>query len=161
MKRAPKIIFILVGALAAPVIAFVLFAFRSTPIERAKHVAHVDWLPAEASDVTYAKREGFGWFTCYECKFPREAFEQFARKEGWQLIPKSDISTGLRSVLDLPATKDKTEPNGVISVDLNQVQDMSAVKKALSYEDRHQNGGGVTVIYDLDAGRLFVHESHR
>ena len=160
MKGAAKIILILVAIVAVDFIAFVLLAFRTTPMESAKHLAHVDWLPAEASDVTYAKREGFGWFTCYECSLPREAFDQFARKEGWQMTPKSDVSTGLRGVLDLPATKHKAEPNGVVTVDLNNAQSMPVVKKALFYEDRHQNGGGVTVIYDLDAGRLFVHESH-
>jgi len=144
MKRAAKIILILGGMLAAAFIAFVLFAFRSTPIESGKHLARVDWLPVEASDVTYAKREGFGWFTCYECNLPRETFDRLAQKEEWKLEPKNDVSTGLRLVLELsPPTE------------------IHSVARALFYEKRQPNGGGVTVIYDLDAARLFVHESHR
>jgi len=144
MKRAAKIILILVAILAVAFIAFVLFAFRSTPIESGKHLARVDWLPAEASDVTYAKREGFGWFTCYECNLPRVVFDRLAQKEEWKLEPKNDVSSGLRLVLKLsPPTE------------------IDSVARALFYEKRQPNGGGVTVIYDLDAARLFVYESHR
>jgi hypothetical protein len=144
MKRAAKIILTLGGVLAAAFFAFVLFAFRSTPIESAKHLARVDWLPAEASDVTYAKREGLGWFTCYECSLPRVALDRLAQKEEWKLEPKNDVSSGLRLVLKLsPPTE------------------IDSVARALFFEKRQPNGGGVTVIYDLDAARLFVHESHR
>jgi len=144
MRRAAKIILILGAVLAAAFVAFVLFAFRSTPMESAKHLAHVDWLPSAASDVTYAKREGFGWFTCYECSLPREAFDRLAQKEKWKLEPKNDVSTGLRLVLELSSPKE-----------------IHSVARSLFYEQRQPNGGGVTVIYDLDASRLFVHESHR
>lgn len=144
MKRVAKIILILGAITVVAFIAFVLFAFRSTPIERAKHLARVDWLPAEANDVTYAKRKGFGWFTCYECNLPRDAFDRMVAKEEWKPEPKNDVSTGLRLVLELsPATE------------------IHSVARALFYEKRQPNNGGVTVIYDLDAARLFVHESHR
>jgi len=138
-----SLILFAVVAMAA-LVAFVLFAFRSTPIESAKHLARVDWLPADASDVTYAKRKGFGWFTCYECSLPRVALDRLAQKEEWKLEPKNDVSSGLRLVLKLsPPTE------------------IDSVARALFYEKRQPNGGGVTVIYDLDAARLFVHESHR
>ncbi len=123
-------------------------------------MAHVDWLPAEATDVTYAKREGFGWVTCYECRLPKEAFERFARKQGWTLTPKSDVTTGLRLFLfPSPPTKN-VERNGVVVVD-SEPKASDSVSKALFYEKRHPNGGGITVIYDLEKERLFVCESHR
>jgi hypothetical protein len=144
MRRAAKIFLILGAVLAAVLLAFVLFAFRATPMESAKHLTHVDWLPPEASDVTYARSEGLGWFTCYECSLPRDAFDRLAQKEEWKLGPKNDVSSGLRLVLKLsPPTE------------------IHSVARALFYEKRQPNGGGVTVIYDLDASRLFVHESHR
>jgi hypothetical protein len=149
MKRAAKIIIIRVAVLAAAFVGLVLFVLRATPMESAKHLAHVDWLPIEASDVTYARRGGFGWFTCYECSLPKEALDRMAQKEGWKMEPKSDVHTGLRVILGLPALKD-TEYGGIDSV-----------AKAMFHEKRQSNGGGVTVIYDLDAGRLFVHETHR
>jgi len=149
MRRAPKIILALGIAVALAVVGLVLFAFSSNRQASGKHLARVDWLPSEASDVTYVKREGFGWFTCYECSLPREVFDRLAQKRDWKPEPKNDVSTGLRHVLGLPALK-KTDYG---EIDL--------VAKALFYEKRQPNGGGITVIYDLDASRLFVHESHR
>jgi hypothetical protein len=144
MRRAAKIIFILGAVLVAAFVAFVLFSFRATPVESAKHLAHVDWLPSEASDVTYAKSEGLGWFTCYECSLSREAFDRLSQNEEWKPEPKNGVSTGLRLVLELTSPKE-----------------IHTVARSLFYERRQPNGGGVTVIYDLDASRLFVYESHR
>lgn len=79
IKRWVKIILALGAGAALAVVAFLLFALRGSEIERGTHLAHVDWLPVEATDVTYAKREGFGWITCYECSLPKEAFERFAQ----------------------------------------------------------------------------------
>jgi hypothetical protein len=118
MKHVANIILISGAITVVAFIAFILFAFRSAPMESAKHLARVDWLPSEASDVTYAKRKGFGWFTCYECSMPREAFDRLARKEGWQTIEKIDVRTEWRSVLDLSTTRPKREPDGVVALDL-------------------------------------------
>ncbi len=149
MRRVTKIILTLGIAVAVAVAALVLFAFSSGREDKGKHLTRVDWLPAEASDVTFVKSEGFGWFTCYECGLPKEAFERLAQKKKWRPEPKTDVSTGLRHVLGLPALK-KTEYG-----------DTDSVANALFYENRQPNGGGITVIYDLDGNRLFVHESHR
>ncbi len=118
-------------------------------IKREMHLARVDWLPVEASDISYAQKDGMGWLQSYECSLPRETLDKLAQTEGWKLEAKENISTGLRSTLGLPALR---EIDGM-KVDL--------VPKALFYEDRKPNGGGVTVIYDLELGRLFVSKSHR
>ena len=149
MRRTAKIVLGLGIAGSLAVLGFVFLAFSSGREESAKHLARVDWLPTEASDVTYLKRKGFGWFTCYECSLPRAELERLAEKEGWSLEPKSDVSTGLRRDLGLPALK-KTE-----------FGEFDSVAKALFYEKRHPNNGGVTVIYDLETSRLFVAKSHR
>ncbi|HTQ30862.1 MAG TPA: hypothetical protein VMI53_06595 [Opitutaceae bacterium] len=160
MRRAAKIVFLLGAVGMVAFVAFVLFAFRSGPEERAQHLAHVAWLPAEASDVTYVKRDGFGWVICYDCKLPKEALDRLAQKEGWKLVPKNDVTTGLRNILCPSPPKKKTDPHDVVTVDLGHEPNPPAVRKALFYENRHPNGGGVTVIYDLDTSRLFVHKSH-
>jgi len=149
MRRVTKIIFALGIAIAIVVVALVTFAFSSSREDSGKHLARVDWLPMEASDVTYVKRDGFGWFNCYECGLPKEAFDRLAQKKEWKPELKKDVSMGLRHVLGLPALK-KTEYG-----------DTDLVANALFYEKRRPNGGGITVIFDLDTNRLFVHESHR
>ncbi len=126
-----------------------LLALRGGPETSGRHLARVDWLPPEATDVTFVKREGFGWLHCYECAIAKAAFERLAGANGWALEPKVDVSTGFRGVLGLPKLK-PTEGGG-----------SNVVARALVCERRQPNGGGVTVIYDLDAGRLFVFESQR
>lgn len=138
------------GVAACLLIAgFLFYEIVHTPeIKTEKHLANVDWLPAEASDITYAQRNGLGWFQSYECTISREAVDKLAQKEGWKLEAMDNVSASLRSVLGLPALREFVGTK------------MDFVPKALFYEDRKPNGGGVTVIYDLELGRLFVHKSH-
>ncbi len=105
MRRTAKVFIGLGLAGVLAVVAFVFLAFSPAREESAKHLARVDWLPIEARDVTYAKSDGFGWFTCYECSLPKEALDRMAQNEGWKLEPKIDVHTGLRMILGLPAEK--------------------------------------------------------
>jgi hypothetical protein len=162
MKRWVKIMLALGAGTALAVVAFLLFALRGGEIERGTHLAHVSWLPVEATDVTYAKREGFGWITCYECRLPKEAFDRFAQKQGWTLEPKSDVTTGFRLFLFPSPPGKNAERDGLITVDLShEPRANDLVSRALFYEKRFPNSGGTTVIYDLEKERLFVNESHR
>jgi hypothetical protein len=150
MRRIAKAILIVGVTAAVGLVAVLTFAFGWSREDSGKHLPHVERLPAEASDVTYAKREGFGWFTCYECSLPKAALERLAPEKGWKLEPKSQVSMGgLRTPRGLPALKK------------GEYRELDFVEKALFYEKRQPNGGGITVIYDLDTGRLFVNESHR
>lgn len=102
-----------------------------------------EWLPGGRAS-PFARSE-----TCCECSLPAEVLARIARKEGWTLEPKSDVAVSLRAVLGLPALK---------KMDFG---DIDLVAEALVYQNRKPNGGGVTVVYDTEASRLFVHESHR
>ncbi len=119
------------------------------PETSGKHLARVDWLPPEATDVTFVKTDGFGWINCYECTIPRPPLERLAAAKGWVLESRTGVSNGFRAMLGLP--KLKSTEHGASDL----------VSRALVYQQRQSNGGGITVIYDLDAGRLFVFESHR
>ena len=114
------------------------------------HVSHVDWLPASASDITYARRKGFGWFLIYECNLPESDFRSLAQKEGWSIQEGTNVSvSGSRNVLKLP---DLTNSFGTPAY---------SIDRALLFERRQINGGGTTVVYDLERGRLFFSQSHR
>ncbi len=150
MRRIVKRLMILSAAVCLLIVGLFLYVIGRTPeIKNEKHLAHVDWLPTEASDITYAQSDDFGWFQCYECTISRDAVAKLAQREGWKLEVKENVFASLRSSLGLPALR---EVDG---------KKMDLVPKALFYEDRKPNNGGVTVIYDLELGRLFVHRSHR
>ena len=48
-----------------------------------EHLESVDWLPASATDVSFQKRDGFGWIKNYDCLIPEEDFHMLAAREGW------------------------------------------------------------------------------
>jgi hypothetical protein len=98
------------------------FAFQTGEPTTGKHVESVDWLPPSATDISYYKRDGFGWIKNYECYIPEDDFLSLAAKKRWKIQEK---------------------------------------EKVLFYEKRHSNGGGVTVYYNKDSGRLSVQSNHR
>jgi hypothetical protein len=61
------------------------FAFHTGELVTGKHVESVDWLPPSATDITYSKRDGFGWIKNYECYIPKDDFLSLAGKNGWKL----------------------------------------------------------------------------
>jgi hypothetical protein len=60
-------------------------AFQTGEPLTGKHVDSVDWLPPSATDISYYKRDGFGWIKNYECYIPEDDFFSLATKEEWQL----------------------------------------------------------------------------
>ena len=132
-------------------IAFLVIAMNSSSgIESESHVARVDWLPPTASDITYARRTGFGRLLTYECSVPEPDFHVLAQKKGWPVQEATNVSvSGLRLTLKLP---DLTNAAG---------ESAYAIERAFLFERRQPNGGGTTVIYDRQRNRLFYSESQR
>jgi hypothetical protein len=60
-------------------------AFHTGEPITGKHVDSVDWLPSSATDISYYKRDGFGWIKDYECSISEHDFLSLAEKEGWKL----------------------------------------------------------------------------
>jgi hypothetical protein len=115
--------------------------------ESGQNVAQVDWLPKEATDITYVRRGDLFWLCVYECTMPRAAFERFAKENSWAIKESRNVHVGpFRSILKLPPIR-QNSPQEELS------------PEALYYEERQQNGGGITVVYDLETQRLFVAES--
>ncbi len=115
--------------------------------ESGQNVAQVDWLPKDATDVTYVRRGDLFWLCVYECSMPRAAFERFAKDNDWDVREERNVNVGpVRSMLKLPPIRQNLPLEEIYPI-------------ALHYERRQQNGGGITVVYDLEAQRLFVWES--
>jgi hypothetical protein len=151
MHTLIKFTLVAVGMLFIGVMASLLLTVSSSSqIESMSHVSHVDWLPASASDITYARRKGFGWFFIYECTVPESDFRSLAQKEGWEIQEGTNVPVGrVRTILMLP---DLTNVFG---------DPASSIDRALLFERRKPNGGGTTVVYDLERGRLFFSQSYR
>ena len=62
-----------------------IFAFHTGEPIIEKNLDSVDWLPSSATDISYYKRNGFGWIKNYECFIPEDGFLKLAEKEGWKL----------------------------------------------------------------------------
>ena len=76
-----------------PVVFMVLFwcAFRTQEITSGEHLDAVDWLPPSATDISFTKRDGFGWMKVYTCSISEDDFFQLAAAEGWDLQQDGNV----------------------------------------------------------------------
>ncbi|MGZ0708953.1 hypothetical protein ACWPKO_11520 [Coraliomargarita sp. W4R53] len=152
MKKGTKDFFKLIAVFSGlAVLAFgllVAVTWRSAPkIE--KHVSSVEWLPREASDISYVETEGFGWYRFTEFTISETELRNFAEENEWNLVEKENVLMGARSLLNEPPLR---ELHG---------DPADYIPTALVYEDRQSNGGGTTLTYDLESSRAYLHTSHR
>ena len=79
--------------ISIPVVFMVLFwaAFRTQEITSGEHLDAVDWLPPSATDISFTKRDGFGWIKNYTCFISEDDFFQLAAEEGWDLQQNGNI----------------------------------------------------------------------
>jgi hypothetical protein len=68
-----------------------MLAFQTGEPKTGKHLDSVDWLPSSATDISFYKRDGFGWIKNYECSIPEDDFFIFAEKKGWKLQEEGDV----------------------------------------------------------------------
>lgn len=131
-------------------LALLIFLARPNAPVIEENVESVDWLPPEASDISYYSREGFGWFRFAEGTMTEEDFRAFAVSNDWDLEEKENVSVHMRSVLGRPPPREVRE--GI---------EMDRVRDALVYENRRPNGGGITLVFDRETDRFYFSESHR
>jgi hypothetical protein len=60
-------------------------AFSTGEVTTGEHVDSVDWLPASATDITFYRRDGFGWIRNYDCLISEEDFLILAGKWNWPM----------------------------------------------------------------------------
>jgi hypothetical protein len=114
--------------------------FLSTGQEFKEGVDAVDWLPKEASDITYFEREGLGWVKHAEFTMAREDFDEWVQTKEWKLVSEENV------------TARRPSKEGHKSI---------LIKKALVYDNRQPNGGGLTLIYNIENKRAYFESSHR
>lgn len=121
-------------------IGLFVFSFSYNPETILLNQDQVNWLPKEASHISFYKRKGFGWIKAYNCKIPKKHFYSFAKKNNWQMA-----NSKKQIVITQPKILDK----------------MQIIQSAMVFYDIKKNNGGTRVVYDLDNELLYVTISHR
>jgi hypothetical protein len=133
-------------------------------VEEAQHVPRVDWLPRGATDVSYYR--AYSW-TAYEFDIDEAGFLRWAKDEGWPVkrvdkpftVPRHSFEAARRMYPrdddDMPAKEYQA------AYDAARTASEKVITRGYGYERRQSNGGGVTVGYDLDAGRAYYQSSPR
>jgi len=132
---------IIEGLVYGLIILYAVYHLFLSPGQEFKEGAKaVEWLPETASDITYFEREGFGWVKTAEFTMAKEDLEKWAEEKKWPLISEDNIHAR------------RPSEDGHKSI---------LVKKALVYDNRQPNGGGLTLIYDIENQRGYFDLSHR
>ena len=155
MKKGTKDFFKLLGIFAfIGLFAFFIFV-KVTLAPKPKYGSGDDppeWLPSSASDINYMERKGFGAARIAVFSIDQDAFEAFAKENGWPLEEQADVSVFFE------AYTQETPPD-IDSLSLDEYNDRFSVDDALFYEKRGDNGGGVTIVYDIENHRGYYHYS--
>ena len=93
--KRPKIgkLLLLIVIIAVPTVFLILFwsAFRTHEMTSGEHLDSVDWLPPGATDISFTKRDGFGWVKNYTCTIPEDDVYLLASQNNWDLEMEGNI----------------------------------------------------------------------
>jgi hypothetical protein len=151
MKTGKFIKWIIIAAGALPVLAIALVFLvicgpRPEPVEGTERPP---WLPVTCSDVFYRSQEGFGWWKDAEFTIGESDLRAFAAAQGWDLHEELNHFPSTRFKLRKPKDRPAIE------------EDFQTIPRALVYERRASNNGGITLVYDLEKRRGYYSASHR
>ena len=140
---------IAIGCISLVIITLYFLVFQSKPrIEIG--LARVPWLPVAASNINIYERSGFAWIKLYEGQLPEADFREYAASNGWKMTSTTNEPVSWRKVFGLRPLRT-----------IEDIGNIDLVPNALTYSDRQPNGGGITVVYDLEFHQLHVLQSHR
>ena len=118
-----------------------MFGMTYKSEDQAENVKSVTWLPKSMSDISYYKTQSFGWIKEYKCNISEQDFRNYAKEKSWEL----------------------TSPKAKSIIKFHRLKGMGliVVERALFYSKRSANGGGESVLYDLNTETLYYTASHR
>jgi hypothetical protein len=149
MKKILKWLLISVAGLAVLFVAAVVFAIVGPRPAVVEGTNRPEWLPEQATNIFHRSQEGFGWWKAAEFTISETDFRDYAAKRGWQLVEAKDFAK-FSTLQHLKAE------GGSLSE-----EDFKPISRALVYERRASNNGGITVGLDLNTHRAYYTESHR
>ena len=120
-------------------IGFFIYQALFAPVETGQNMKSVDWLPADATNVTFHLESQFGWTREYTCQINEKSFRKFASEEDWALKPIANEKVFLKKIMS----------------------EEIIINKGLVYIHKQNNGGGKYIHYDLDTETLYYFAAHR
>ncbi len=149
MKKILKWFLINAVGLVVLFVTAVIFAIVGPRPAVVEGTDRPEWIPEQATNIFHRSQEGFGWWKAAEFTINENDFRDYAEKRGWQLIEARNFSKV--TTLALLKAKGGSFPE----------EDFEPIPRALVYERRAGNNGGITVVLDLDTDRAYYNASHR
>ena len=149
MKKILKWLIIGGVGLVVLFVAAVFFAIAGPRPDAVEGTDRPEWLPEQATSIFHRSQEGFGCWKAAEFTISEADFRTYADKRGWQLVEVKDFSKFLTIQMLRP-------DGGALSE-----EDFKPIARALVYDRRASNNGGITVGLDLSTHRAYYSESHR
>ena len=150
---------ILLLSATAFAIWFFYGAYRGlTDIETGESLETVDWLPEEATNVSFYRSY---MNTAYEFDISEQGFRDWSRWELEEITEPVQIPRYLAYSTPLP--KEPTDPTReeIEELALEYSKRGVTIKNGLYYGYLQNNGGGVWVGYDRGAGRAYYKSAPR
>lgn len=149
MKKTFKWFLISAAGLVVLFVVVVVFAIVGPSPAVVEGTDRPEWLPEQATNIFHRSQEGFGWWKAAEFTISEADFRKYADKHGWQLVE----TKGFSRILTLQLLRSE----GVAFSE----EDFKPIARALVYERRASNNGGITVGLDLNTHRAYYNETHR
>jgi hypothetical protein len=150
MKKPFKWLLCVIGALALCVVVAVILVIAGPKPPVVDGTDRPAWLPEQATKIFHRSQEGFGWWRAAEFTISEEDLRAYAAKKGWELSEEQNyIQPSLVHMMLLPEGSDFNP------------EDFGPMERALVYEKRQPNNGGVLMVFDPLTSRAYYSESHR
>lgn len=120
-------------------IGYFIYQALFAPVETGKNLESVNWLPKEATNISFHFEHQFGWTKEYMCKIDEKSFRELAHKESWLLKPLVNETVRLSKIMT----------------------DEVKIIKGLVYINANKNGKGKYIHYDLDTEMLYYFAAQR
>lgn len=138
-------------------IAFAIWFIRNadfgfTQVEAGTSLPSVDWLPNEASNVSYCRSY---LNTAYEFDINETAFRDWSRWELSEIAEPVQISRYLASSKPSPQEPPNSTLKQLNAINVAMAERGATVRDGLYYAYVQDNGGGIWVGYDRQSGRAY------
>jgi len=137
---------ILFNPLTLAVMWYVTARWSNSHPDTGENVAHVDWLPNTAHNISYYDTSSF---TAYECSMKESDFRSFAIENDYP-IAEIDKPQEIRRFGYMQAISDEAYKAAT-----------ARVVRGLFAQHRQSNGGGYHIVFDRETERLYFQSSAR
>jgi len=152
MKKNIKIVLIIISLSILILFGLIIWSLNA-PAEKGENIQSVDWLPGEATNISFYKRRA--WVS-FEFNISEQGFFNWAKK--WTKAEVKIIDKPVEMWRYTYYTIPSPSPDSSEEI-RNEYQ--SKIKKTINHGYYYMtpprpNGGGTHIGYDLDTGRAYL-----